>query len=636
MIPKHRPLLLLAAVLALGLGLDLVDVVWGPWARMHWEELFNARAGVQLACGHWEAAPRLQYRNFCGGCTAEAVGAAPLFGLLGAQVWVWKAMLAVLHLGIAAAGAGVAWRAGGASAGIAFAALMIGAPGFYRELTHTGWGNHAESALFPLAATLALVAAGRSRWTRPAWLLAAGVVSGAGLWFCQTSAWALPVLALGGVLVGGWLAPLLAAGLPVGFSPWWWFFEDRPRAADDTVAWWANLEPAPPAALAEHLFGAYLRDGLWAAADHGEPGGGAGLWWALLWLGAGVGVVASLRGARSAGADRPARLLAPLGLATYLGVLLLRWDWWKWLPDIYVNEAFNLRYRAPLVPLLFLLLATAVGRRGRGWALLAGGLALYGLGRRAQTWHLDRPARMVAGVYQAAGWPDRTVPTGEPRQQLVRKQGRPQDLRAALDFVAAHEDPLPACARDHRFELGRRSGLALTDPAHADPYAGVAEAAPLLRDDAERRAWADGYAQALIGEDGRFSSGEPGEVLDALEAAAPGFGQAVGQAVGRRAAAAFRFDADAAHRADLDPRVWAGVCEARGIDQQDKRTDGGSRPPWSLADRPDLVEAAGACAQTAAFRVGLGVGQARFLGCAAPPVDPDAAAGFALGCRLTE
>lgn len=630
---KHRPLLLLVVLLALGLVLDGVDVRFGPWARMHWEELFNARAGVQLACGHWEAAPRLQYRNFCGGCTAEAAGAAPLFAWLGAQVWVWKAMLAVLHLGIAAAGSAVAWRAGGARAGGVFAALMLGAPGFYRELTHTGWGNHAESALFPLVATLLLVGAARARWARPLLLFAAGAVAGAGLWFCQTSAWALPVLALGALWAGRWLAPLAAAGFPLGFSPWWWFFEDRPHAAEETVDWWANLELAPPQALAEHLFGAWLRDGLWAASEYGEPGIGAGLWWALLWVGAVAGLVVAARGVRRAGADAPARLLAPAGLLTYVAVLAVRWDWWKWLPDVYVNEAFNLRYRAPLVPMLFLLLATAAGRR-RGWAVLAAGLALYGLGRRAATWSMDRPAMLGADVYQAAGWPDRTVPTGEPRQQLVRKQGRPQDVAAALDFVAGHADPLPACARDHRFELGRRSGLALSEPAYANPFTIVADAAPHLRDAAEVRAWAEGYAQALIGDDGRPLNDAPGVVLDTLEAASAGLGEAVGRAAGRRAAAALRFDGDADHAAILDPRIWRGVCEGRGIDQVDKRTDGGTRPPWALSDRPDLVEAAGRCADTAAFRFGEGIGRARFLGCGVPPTDPDAAAGFALGCVL--
>ena len=632
--PRHLPLLLLLALLLLGLILDGVDVRYGPWARMHWEELFNARAGVQLACGHWDAAPRLQYRNFCGGCTAEAASAAPLFASLGATVGVWKAMLAVLHLGIATLGSGVAWRAGGPWAGSAFAALMLGAPGFYRELTHTGWGNHVESALFPLAAALLLVGAGRARWLRGPLLLAAGAVAGAGLWFCQTSAWALPVLAVGAVWAGGWLAPVAAAGFPVGFSPWWWFFEERPRAAEETVAWWANLELAPPTQLADHLFGEWLRDGLWAASEYGEAVPGSGLWWGTLWLVAGVGAVASVRGARAAGADLPARLLAPVGLLTYLGVLAVRWDWWKWLPDVYVNEAFNLRYRAPLVPLLFLLAAVAVGRRGRGWTLVVAGLAIYGLGRRAGTWSLDRPSALETDVYQPAGWPDRTVPTGEPRQQLVRKQGRPQDIEAAVAFVGGHEDLLAACARDHRFELGRRTGLARAEAAGGVADGAIAASVPLLRDAAEQRAWADGYAQALIGEDGRLLHETPGAALDTLDAASPGLGALVGRAAGRRAAAAFRFDDDAAHVAALDPRIWAGVCEGRGVDQVDKQTDGGRRAPWSLQERPDLVEAAGACQDTPAFRFGLGLGEARYVGCSGGPDDSERAAGRALGCVL--
>ena len=86
--------------------------------------------------------------------------------------------------------------------------------------------------------------------------------------------------------------------------------------------------------------------------------------------------------------------------------------------------------------------------------------------------------------------------------------------------------------------------------------------------------------------------------------------------------------------ASLDARIWAGVCEGRGIDQMDKRTDGGLRPPWSLEDRPDLVEAAGDCADTKAFRYGEGVGHARFVGCGVVPEGPERAARHAMGCTL--
>ncbi len=622
---------MLLALVLLEVVLHVVDVAWGPWARMHWEELFNARAGVQLACGHWDAAPRLQYRNFCGGCTAEAVVAAPLFERLGAVVPVWKAWLTAIHVAIVAAGAAVARRGAGPWSGVAFVALMIGAPGFYRELTHTGWGNHAESTLFPLVATWLLCVAGERRWLRPVLLPGAGAVAGLGLWFCQTSAWALPALVLAAVAAGGWLAPLAAAGFPAGFSPWWWFFEDRPNAAAETVSWWMNLELAPPLALLEHLFGAYLREGLWAPSDYGPAGPGAGAWWIASWVGALVGMVVLVR--RRDGAW-PARLLAPVGLATYLVVLVVRYDWWKWLPDLFVNEAFNLRYRAPLVPVLFLGIAAWAGRGRRLPAVLVAALALYGLGRRAGTWRLDRPPAADLDVYQADGWPDRTVPTGEPRQQLVRKQGRPQDVEAALAFLDGHVDPLPACGWDHRFELGRRAGLALSEPMYADPFAPVAASRARLRDEADLRWWAEGYAQALMKDDGTHDPAAVAELLDTLDARWPGVGAAVGRAAGRRAAASFRFDADAAHATGLDPRVWAGVCEARGVAELRHRTQGGEVPAQALDERPDLVEAAGACADTAAMRRGRGLGRARFLGCDVAPAEPDEADGFALGCQL--
>jgi hypothetical protein len=627
---RRRALLFVALLLVAEVIFNVLDVVLGPWARMHWEELFNARAAVQLACGHWDAAPRLQYRNFCGGCSAEAAAAAPLLAWAGATVLPWKVLPAAVHLGIVSTGSALAWRAAGPRAGVAFAALMIGAPGFYRELTHTAWGNHVESTLFPFTAALLLVGATHTRWSRPLLLLLAGVVTGAGLWFCQTSAWAVPVLAIGAWLAGRWLAPLVAVGVPIGFSPWWWFFEQRPHAADETVAWWANVKPAPPGALVEHLFGEVLRDGLWAVGDYGESGAGPTLWWFLLWALAVAGLIGVARRGRKAGI---AGLLAPVGLATYLSVLALRWDWWEWLPDVFVNDAFNLRYRAPLIPLLALGAALLAGRSRRHSPVLVlvGLLSIYGLGRRALTWTGGRGEPATLRVYQPAGWPDRSVPTGEPRQQLARKQGRPQDLEAAFSFVESHQDPIADCRWDHLFEVGRRSGLA------RDQDAQVARVLPLLADDwGGRRRWADGYAQALIGEDGSHDPVTLAGELDAVEARAVGLGDVLGAAAGRRAAGAWRPEQDATHLPPLDPRVRAGVCEARGLARMDGLTGHGERPPPALEFQPDVGNEAGQCAGTQGFVRGLGVGVARFIGCdpGDRPDDPTAQLGWEEGCRL--
>ena len=81
-------------------------------------------------------------------------------------------------------------------------------------------------------------------------------------------------------------------------------------------------------------------------------------------------------------------LFVPVSLAVLLVIYLVRYDLWWNLPDPYVNAAFNLRYRTPLVPLMMLGAAAAVGwpwedRRWRGLSMaLMGVLLLVGLSLR--------------------------------------------------------------------------------------------------------------------------------------------------------------------------------------------------------------------------------------------------------------
>ena len=83
--------------------LTLVDIGWGPWSVVGFEEGRNARAALKLACGHADRLLDLQYRDFCGGCTADAVLAAPLLRHIGDAVWVWKLVPAGFHLLLVAA-----------------------------------------------------------------------------------------------------------------------------------------------------------------------------------------------------------------------------------------------------------------------------------------------------------------------------------------------------------------------------------------------------------------------------------------------------------------------------------------------------------------------------------------------------
>ena len=104
-IDRRLPVWVVLVVVTLELFASVGDLLFGPWSTMHWEELFNARAGVQFACGHVDAADSLQYRTFCGGCTAEGLLAAPFFAWFGPTVLTWKVLILVFHGVVVAAGA---------------------------------------------------------------------------------------------------------------------------------------------------------------------------------------------------------------------------------------------------------------------------------------------------------------------------------------------------------------------------------------------------------------------------------------------------------------------------------------------------------------------------------------------------
>lgn len=613
---------LLWVLLGLEAVLHALDLVLGPWARMHWEELFNARAGVQLACGHLDAVDALQYRTFCGGCTAEAVLAAPLFRGLGPTVLVWKALISAFHLAILALGATVLRRLISVRAAAAFVLVMAGGPGWYLELSHTGWGNHLESTLFPLGALVLLSAVQASgRPVRFAGVLCAGGIAGLGLWFGQTSAWALPALGLAALWVGRWGAPLFGLGLVAGMAPWFAYYRDKPGATDATLDWWTGRELASPSAMWDWLAGPWLREHVWDPTIFGPSGAGPGLYWAVLWglalVGLGRLVVQLLWGK-----ERPDRVLGwfwPLGLLTLLVVYWLRYDLWSNLPDPYVNGAFNLRYRTPLVPLLAGGAAVAVGwpwsRRGlRVGALLLGvGLALYGLQRRVGLWGAPNLAAVGRGVYQHDGWPDKTVPLGQPPQPLRREQGRPVDIRAAMGFLTDHDDVLDDCRLDHAYELGRRLGLRAAVVENVDLESVVGESLEVLHTAPERALAVQGLARGLVKDSGEQVPHLRG-VLDRLDRVEPGLGAEVGHAAGARTHAAFHPDQDPATAETVDSRLLSGICEGRGAALLWSLSREGGRPPAPLPV-DQLGALLGSCGLDGGVSVGVAHRWASVGGC---------------------
>ncbi len=343
---------------------------------------------------------------------------------------------------------------------------MVAAPPFYRDLALTGYGNHVEGTAFVLGSAVLLLLAVRRGWVmRLPMLLAAGAVAGLGVWFAWSTAYG--VAALTAVALWHWRAgaPLALLGLPAGYWPWRQLAAADPGAAPQAADWWRSLQLAPPGEWWRWLVGDFGTGGLLVQAP-GLPSLG---WWLVLWgLGA-AGVIAALR-SRS-----PARTWPVLALGALLAAWLLRYDAWH---DTYPLDTFSpflLRYRSPLVPLLGLLAAgAAVAWRPAGRLLAV--VVVLGLAARPLGWAGD-PAAHHSEIWSlVAPPPDPTVPAGRPVLRHAQGLTRPQDVQAALDHLAGHEDPLPACAQDHAATLGRRlEGLLRSQPDH--PLEGPARAA---------------------------------------------------------------------------------------------------------------------------------------------------------------
>ncbi len=623
----------LVALEALASGIDLL---FGPWARVHWEERFNARAGAQFACGHLDRWWALQYRTFCGGCTGESLMAAPLFSELGPTVMVWKLIPFGFHVLVTALGAFVANRISW-KAGVAWCLLMLGAPGFYRDLIHTGWGNHAESAAFTLGALALLAAgAGRRRWVQALCIIASGVVTGLGLWFAHISVHAVPALAVAAVLLWWRGAPLFALGGALGAYPWFWVHESRPYAKGEAVDWFSMFTPAPLDGLADWLWGPFFRDGLWPlevnpmagrlVVEYGDLGVLPSLYWFVLWVAALAGMGLVIRRWR----DQPVVSWFPaVALAALLVAYALRYDLWDDNPSDIAFATFHLRYRAPLIPLLFLGAAMAcTAPRWFGRAALVGVVAAAGLGigLRVGKWGPLRAGFLDVRVYAPDGRTDQTVPSGDPPQRNRDKQSRPQDLGAAFQFLTDHEDRFPECRYDHLSETGRRIGLALSERPE-DVVVLVHTASRFVSDTESRRHLANGFARALIGEHGEVHA----DIVPLLDAMPDGFDQDFGEAVGRRAWRAL-FESEGTLLAD--PRVFTGACSARGQDWIAETSLQGELPPAIFRDDVGTFEDhVGPCITEQGTWDGLGRGWARWVGCSdEEDLDERARQGWTEGC----
>ena len=383
------------------------DLLLGSGSVVHPEERFNARAGVQLACGHFEALAALQYRPWCGGCSVEALMAAPLFIVFGPTVFVWKLVPASFHVALVYLGMRLATRLGGPRAAIVFLVLMLGAPPAFRELSLIGWGNHLESMIFPFAAALLALRGRRGG------LVGAGMAMGLGTWFCTTSIHALPAIVFLAGRRWAWVVPGLALGALPMLGDW------HPPPA--------GLQIADTADWGRWLVGEYARGAWW-----GEQGAvTADLWWWSLLV---LAIWSTRRHA-----------LVAVAIGTFLAFTLIRADMWSENIDDWQLRAFHLRYRAVLLP--WLMLGAALATRRRLPLFLALSLAVGGVVVRVSDWSGLNTTVLDRLIYEPDDAPDYTVPEDATRDWLE------------------HTDRFPECRVHHILEMGSRIGEPINDPA---------------------------------------------------------------------------------------------------------------------------------------------------------------------------
>jgi hypothetical protein len=450
------PILLMLEVLA-----TLVDIPAGGWGVMSTEERWNARAGVQLACGHIDAIWALQYKWNCGGCTVEAVLANPLFQALGPTVFAWKLVPGTIHVFVVLAGSAIAGRAAGARGAMLWVITMFAAPGFYRALALTGFGNHAESTVFGFVSAALLLACrdSPSRRRKVGTALIAGVVSGLGLWFGPTTLHLLPAVIMLLYWAGRWPAVGFFAGMPIGLVPGLAYMSARPREMGAAAEWFTTIQFAPPDAMVRWLFGDFITGSLWPAV----PPLASAVWWFGLAAIAVVGMVVTPHRENKAWS---ARIFVPVALVSLTLAYFVRYDLWADNPAIEGFDPFNMRYRAPVFPLLAMAAATSIGpgSNERLRKICMGGMVVLvtiGIMLRVSAWRVGgtEPVHAI-GVYAPDAVPDATVPEGDPPRRLPAQMGRMEDLAVAVKFLRSHSDPFPDCRTHHEIELGRRVGIA--------------------------------------------------------------------------------------------------------------------------------------------------------------------------------
>jgi len=388
-----------------------------PLGGIEHEELHTPTAATLL--GHLSV-PRhlidLQYTDFCGGCSFEALAAAPLFSMTGPALWSWKLVPMAFGVGVLLLTWDLARLLGGTAGGRMAALLWLCGPTWAGVNSTLGFGSHFEVMFWVL---LALRSAHLSD-QRSAMVFWTGLWLGIAVWFDHAAAFALPL-----AVVSVWRAQTRAPaafrvglGLVLGLSPWLVSQRLRSGAAPSSLLDFTVYNRdlldllTRPVSLLPQRIDELVGPALWRANYHGAldslPGGAIGVVGAVLT----VLTLAWTARPRSSSLPTNGSVRMAVGLVVLYAVCLVWLSPTEEVRSVHgrVLTANGLRYHMPLVPLVALcggvLWHRAVRSDGghRWMGVLPGMILSVGLlARGAELW---RHPPSLAGLHQNALDPD--------------------------------------------------------------------------------------------------------------------------------------------------------------------------------------------------------------------------------------
>ena len=189
------------------LALQMLTVLNPAMVEVNAEESSNAGQAVAGADGLWDVFLRLQYVDFCGGCSVDAFVGVGIFSVLPPTWLAWKLVPALWVVALSVLGARLLARSVGRPAAVAFLLLMLAPFDAWQRLAVYGLGNHMECAVLSALVLLGLGAV--PDWRRAA---VAGLAGGLAVFVGYSAAFATGVGALWLFLTRRWLALLAWCG----------------------------------------------------------------------------------------------------------------------------------------------------------------------------------------------------------------------------------------------------------------------------------------------------------------------------------------------------------------------------------------------------------------------------------------